>query len=245
MRVVHSDVRDLKAIITTLTKLVDEALMVFKQEGVELVTVDRAHIALIKLNIPSSAFQEYDVNEEFKFGFNAATLAKILKAAARKESVVIESTSPDAVTVKLVGAVEKSFSVRNLEVVPPEVPELNLEFDVTATVSSAGVKKAVSEAKTVSDSVTISADESSVKFYTEGESKVEVVLDKDTGGLVDIAVKKPATATYDVAYINDVMDLTRLGDTVHIAFSENKPLQMEFGSETTGKVTYLLAPKIA
>ncbi|MGC9106234.1 MAG: proliferating cell nuclear antigen (pcna) [Thermoprotei archaeon] len=245
MRVVHSDVRDIRAIVDALTKLVDEALLVFKPEGVELITVDRAHIALIKISIPSSAFQEYDVSEEFKFGFNAAMLSKLLKAASRKESLVLESSSPDVVTVKLVGGVERVYQVKNLEVIPPEVPELNLSFDVVATVSSAGIKKAVSEAKVVSDTVNVTADENSVKFYTEGESKVEVVLDKDTGGLIEIQVNKPSTAAYDVAYINDVMGLSRLGDTVNLAFSENKPLQLEFGTETSGKVTYLLAPKLA
>lgn len=237
--------RDIRAIVDALTKLVDEALLVFKPEGVELITVDRAHIALIKINIPSSAFQEYDVSEEFKFGFNAAMLSKLLKAASRKESLVLESSSPDVVTVKLVGGVERVYQVKNLEVIPPEVPELNLSFDVIATVSAAGIKKAVSEAKVVSDTVNITADENSVKFYTEGESKVEVVLDKDTGGLIEIQVNKPSAASYDVAYINDVMGLSRLGDTVNLAFSENKPLQLEFGTETTGKVTYLLAPKLA
>lgn len=245
MRVVHADVRDLKAIVTTLSKLVDEALLVFKPEGVELVTVDRAHIALIKLSLPSSAFQEYDVSEEFKFGFNAGYLSKLLKTAARKESFVMESESPDVVKIKLIGGVEREFTVKNLDIVPPEIPEINLEFAVKATVSSAGLKKAVSEAKAVTDTLTISANENEVKLSAEGETKIEVELDKDSGGLIDIQVDQPSTSSYDVAYMDDVMGLTRLSDTTYIAFSTNKPILMEFGQESTGKVTYLLAPKIA
>lgn len=244
MRVSYDDIRDFKAIISALSKLVDEASIKFKPEGIELIAIDRAHISLIKLSIPKESFKEYDVQEEFSFGFNTQYLNKILGTSKRKESISFEATDPSSVTIKIIGALTRDYQVRNLDVSPPEVPELNLQFDVSASITSSGFKKAVNEIASVSDVVVIKADENGITLKSRGESNVEVEFTKDMGGLQEIELNKPVESAYSAEYLNDILVLTKLSGFTKLAFSEQKPLQLQFNMETGGNVIYLLAPQL-
>lgn len=245
MRIVYDDVRDLKAIIQALLKLVDEALFNIKPEGVQLLAIDKAHISLIKIELPREMFKEYDVPEEFKFGFNTQYISKLLKAAKRKEEIVIESDSPETVKLTLSGALNRVFNVNNLDVLPPEVPEINLEFDIRASVNSNGFKNAVEQISEVSDTLLISANEEKIVTKSDGENKVEVEFSKETGSIAEMEFNKESSSSYDIEYLNDILSLTKLSDYVKVAFAEQKPLELEFNMEGGGKVTYLLAPKIS
>ncbi|BCU70688.1 proliferating cell nuclear antigen (pcna) [Stygiolobus caldivivus] len=246
MHVYYDDARDIKAIIQTLTKLIDEALFEIKPEGIKLTAVDRAKISLISIDLPAEVFKEYDVQDEFRFGFNTQYMSKLMKAVKGKQAISLDADNEEVVKLTIVGAINRVFNIRNIQVLPPEVPEANFEFDVRASISSKGFKTTIGEISQVSkDSVTISATEEKVVVKGGEESKVENEFTKETGALADIEFNKEATATYDIGYIDNVLQLTKLTDYIKLAFSDQKPLQMEFGMEGGGKVTYLLAPKLS
>lgn len=244
MKVVYDDVRDLKNIIQALAKLVDEASFKFKQDAVELIALDRAHISLITITLPKDMFKEYDVQDEFKFGFNTQYLMKVLKVAKRKETIEIASDSPDLVKLTILGSTNREFSIRNLEITEPEIPEINLEFDINATITSSGFKSAISEISAVSDTVTIEGKEDKIIIKAEGENKVEIEFSKESGGLQDLEFSKEASSSYSVEYLDDILALTKLSDFTKLSFASKKPLQIIFNMEGGGKVTYLLAPKV-
>ncbi|AOL15989.1 proliferating cell nuclear antigen (pcna) [Sulfolobus sp. A20] len=245
MRVVYGDVRDFKTIVTALAKLVDEAALKFKQDGVELVALDRAHISLITITLPKDMFKEYDVSEDFRFGFNTQYLLKVLKVAKRKEAVEIFSDSPDLVKISIIGSTNREFYIRNLEIAEQQIPDINLQFDISSTISSKGFKSAIEEVSAITDTVIIEGHEDSIVVKAEGENKVEVEFTRDTGGLQDIEFSNEATGSYSAEYLNDILELTKLSDFMRLSFSSQKPLQLSFNMEGGGKVNYLLAPKVS
>lgn len=245
LKVSNEDVRDLKTIIEALSKLVDEGLIRFKADGMEIIALDRAHISLLKISFPREMFKEYEVQEEFNFGFNTRYLLTVLKASKRKEGYEISAETNETVNLKIIGSLTKEFNIRNLEVAPPEVPEINLEFDVNAVISSAGFKKAVEQVASISDSIGIQATEDKIVVKSEGEEKVEIEFSKESGGLQSIEATKESYSAYNSDYLVDMLSLTKLSDTVGISFSESKPLKLDYNVEGGGKVTYLIAPKVS
>ncbi|MCY0860217.1 MAG: DNA polymerase sliding clamp [Sulfolobaceae archaeon] len=244
LKVSSDDIRDLKAVIEALAKLVDEGSIKFTPEKMEIIALDRAHISLLQISFPKEMFKEYEVQNEYNFGFNAQYLLKLLKASKRKEAYELSAESNESITLKIIGSLVKEFNIRNLEVVPPEVPEINLEFDINALITSSGFKKAVQQVAAVSDTIDIQATEEKIIIKSEGEEKVEIEFSKESGGLQSIEATKEALSSYTADYLVDVLSLTKLSDTVGIAFSEKKPLKLEYNVEGGGKVTYLIAPKI-
>ncbi|MBW9141841.1 MAG: proliferating cell nuclear antigen (pcna) [Candidatus Aramenus sp.] len=244
MRVSYEDVRNFKTIISVLSKLVDEASLKFKPEGIELEAIDRAHVSLLKLSFPKEEFKEYDVEQEVNFGFNTQYLLKVLSTARRKEELQIESTDVSQVTVRILGSYPKEFTLRNIDVSPPELPQLSLEFDVKASALSSAFKKGVEEIASVSELIELEADENGIKLKSKGEAEAEVELSKDAGSLQDIEITKPTQSDYSSDYLSDVISLTKLSGSMKVAFSSQKPLQLEFNTEAGGSVIYLLAPQL-
>ncbi|AWR94528.1 proliferating cell nuclear antigen (pcna) [Acidianus brierleyi] len=244
MKVSYDDVRYFKAIIEALSRLVDEASFKIKPDGIELEAIDRAHISLIKINLPKDEFKEYDVQEDMNFGFSTQYLLKVLSTSKRKEELEIESQDVSTIIIRINGEYPRVFELRNMEVSPPELPELKIEFDVKATLKSEAFRKAVSEIATVSDVVDIIADENGIKVKSKGEAEAEVELSKDSGSIQDIEISKPIESSYSTDYLNDILVLTKLSGNTKMSFAEQKPLQLEFNTESGGSVIYLLAPQL-
>lgn len=244
MKVSYDDVRYFKAIIEALSRLVDEASFKIKPDGMELEAIDRAHISLIKINLPKDEFKEYDVQEDMNFGFSTQYLLKVLSTSKRKEELEIESQDVSTIIIRINGEYPRVFELRNMDVSPPELPELKIEFDVKATLKSEAFRKAVSEIATVSDVVNITADENGIKVKSKGEAEAEVELSKDSGSIQDIEISKPIESSYSTDYLNDILVLTKLSGNTKMSFAEQKPLQLEFNTESGGNVIYLLAPQL-
>jgi proliferating cell nuclear antigen len=244
MKVSYDDIRYFKAIIEALSRLVDEASFKIKPDGMELEAIDRAHISLIKINLPKDEFKEYDVQEDVNFGFSTQYLLKILSTSKRKEELEIESQDVSTIMLRINGEYPRVFELRNMEVSPPELPELKIEFDVNAIVKSDAFRKAIDEIATVSDVADIIADENGIKVKSKGEAEAEVELSKDSGSLQDIEISKSTESSYSTDYLNDILVLTKLSGSTKMSFAEQKPLQLEFNTESGGSVIYLLAPQL-
>jgi len=66
--------------------------------------------------------------------------------------------------------------VRNLEVASQEIPEINLQFDVSALVSAQEFRRAFDRITTVSETVIITAKEDGIFLRAEGETEMEIQL---------------------------------------------------------------------
>ncbi|EZQ03107.1 DNA polymerase [Candidatus Acidianus copahuensis] len=244
MRAVYEDSSHIKSILIALARLVDEASIKFGKEGIELVAMDRAHISLIKLKIPKEGFKEYEIEEEINFGFNTQFLMKVISSARRNETIEFSAEDPSIVFIRIVGSIMKEFKINNIDISQPDIPELNLQFDVNALVNSSAFKKAVDQISSVSDEIDFSADENGIKLSTKSETNVEVELTKDMGAVSELELTKPTSSTYSSEYLSDILVLTNLSGNTRLFFGEQKPLQLQFDMENGGNVVYLLAPQM-
>jgi len=76
-------------------------------------------------------------------------------------------------------------------------------------------------------------------------ARAETVLAEGSSALLFLEIRNPATSLYDVAYLKNVLNLTKVADTVEIKFSSGKPLELVFRSPEGSQVRYILAPSVA
>ncbi|RLG80369.1 MAG: DNA polymerase sliding clamp, partial [Thermoprotei archaeon] len=97
-RVVYPEAKYFKEIIDALGKLIDEVAFQLTQEGLVIKALDPARVALIHIDLPMTAFIEYDVSEETIAGISTANLAKMLKRVKKGDRFVL-SVEEDRVEV--------------------------------------------------------------------------------------------------------------------------------------------------
>ncbi len=245
-RVLHSKALYFKTILDVLSHMIDEGSFKFDKNGMSMVAIDKAHISLATINVPSTSFKDYQVEEEFTFGFNTLYFLKVLKGISGRDEIELSSSSPETVRLVIYGENSREYNIRNLAIQQPSIPKVSMEFAVKASVPSKSFKSAIDQVSSVSDTVVMTANEEEFVVKTPDEAKeakVEVVFNKENN--VQLEVKSRVESSYSSDYLGYVLSLTRMSGTTSLAFDERKPIQMDFESEEGGKVTYLLAPKVS
>ena len=80
---------DLKAIISAISTLVEEATFVANAEGITFRGMDPSHVALIDISWPNSAFEKYECDNDIKFGVRVDEFSKLIKRAEKQDSIEI------------------------------------------------------------------------------------------------------------------------------------------------------------
>jgi proliferating cell nuclear antigen len=231
-----------KEIIDAISNLADEISIVLNPDGMVMRAMDVDQSSLLEVNFPKDMFLEYEVEEPQVIGVSVGNLKKVLKHLKKGENLTI---IPEGDYVKFSigegGVSARRFRFRNLEVTTPQIPELELQFTVSAQIMTQALKKALEDIEEVGGSAEFNAKEEALIVKAVGVGRVEVRFAKGSLATISLEVKEPASAVYDAAKLTNILSVTKISDIVKLEFASKMPLKAEFivGS---GKVTYLLAP---
>lgn len=242
----YPDAKVFREFMEALGKIVEEAKFTITEDGVKVMGMDPARVALIEVLMPRDAFLEFEVNaESADMGIGMDVLLNAVKRGKKGDPVEF-TVSQDKVLIKVesqAGAVKK-YLAPNIEVLTELPGELRLEHDVEASVLSDALKRAVREAETVGEVMVFEAEEGELRLkgYTEGKARMELKLREGSPALIFLEVKNPATSAYDIGHLKNVLSLTKVAAAVDVKFSSDKPLELVFKSTEGSRVRFLLAP---
>jgi len=240
-KLVYPEAKYFKEIIDALGKLVDEVAFQLKPEGLKVVAMDPAKVSLIRIDIPATAFLEYDVEAEQVAGLSTASLSKMLKRIKKGDKFVLR-VEEDRVDVVIESIGRRVYRFRNLEVPIPEIPEAQLEFNVQAQLLVDALKQALKDAETVGEVLEVEAPNSETLYLRGiGAAVAETKLVVGMPALLSLEVKEPSKARYQVEYLKHIVGITKIAELATLRFSTEAPLELEFRFGEA-RVNYLLAP---
>ena len=85
----------LKRILDAIKDLVQDVNLLCTEDGIELQSMDAAHVALINFTILAEACSLYTCDEQVTLGINVINLTKIIKCAEADDSVVLALSEDD------------------------------------------------------------------------------------------------------------------------------------------------------
>ena len=235
---------DLKAIISAISTLVEEATFVATTEGITFRGMDPSHVALIDISWPNSAFEKYDCDSDIKFGVRIDEFSKLIKRADKKDSIAI-SISDDNMLLVNIGK-NKKYKMRLIESSASDTPLPKIPYDAKIAVSSSTFDKILGDVQVVSDYLTIHASSSKSEFSGKGDSgEVNINLEKDMEGILELSVKEDSIGTYSLEYLNPVVKAVgNTTESITCEYSSAKPLRIEFKVANIGRIHFYLAPRV-
>ncbi len=235
---------DLKAIISAISTLVEEATFVANAEGITFRGMDPSHVALIDISWPNSAFEKYECDSDIKFGVRIDEFSKLIKRADKKDSIEI-SISEDNMLLVTIGK-NKKYKMRLIESSATDTPLPKIPYDAKIELSTTVFDKILGDVQVVSDYLTIKAAESSAEFSGKGDSgEVVINLEKDNEEIQDLTVKEDSDGTYSLEYLNPVVKAVgNTAGTITCEYSSAKPLRIEFKVANIGRIHFYLAPRV-
>ena len=235
---------DLKAIISAISTLVEEATFVANAEGITFRGMDPSHVALIDISWPNSAFEKYECDNDIKFGVRVDEFSKLIKRAEKQDSIEI-GISEDNMLLVTIGK-NKKYKMRLIESSSSDTPLPKIPYDAKIGLTSSAFDKILGDVQVVSDYLTIKATTSKAEFSGKGDSG-EVVIDLEKGmeQLTDISVNQESTGTYSLEYLNPVVKAVgTTAGSVTCEYSSAKPLRIEFKVANIGRIHFYLAPRV-
>ncbi len=234
---------DIKAIISAVSTLVEEATFVANSEGITFRGMDPSHVALIDITWPNSAFEKYSCDSEVRFGVKIDELSKLVKRAAKKDT--IEITTVDSMLGVKIGTAKK-YKIRLIETSENETPLPNISYDAKLAMEVSTFEKTLGDIDVLADYVTITTDGKKSEFAGKGEAgEVTVEVADGDEGVHELGTKEKSSATYSLEYLLPIVKAVgSAAQDVKCEYSTAKPLRMEFRVSNIGRIHFYLAPRV-
>lgn len=231
----------LKESVNIVSELVTEVRFDLKKDGLELVAMDPANVAMVVYKLLSSAFVEYQASDE-KLGINLADLKSVFRRIKPADTLTMEENEGKLV-ITLKGTSTRKFSLPliDLEEREQKVPDLN--FAVTVNTQSDIFSDAVEDVDIIGDSVAFSTDKTNFLISSSSDlSKADIEIPADDS--TKIEASEETRSKYSIEYLKKMISAGKLCDEVAIKFSKDYPLQLEYVLVDKMVLKFILAPRV-
>jgi len=230
----------MKTIVETLGVVVEEARLDFKENGLFARVVDPSHVAMIKMEVDSAAFDTWEVDET-NLGLEIRKLKDMLSLGATDMVDLTYNDDTGTATVNI-GRIDRNIRpLDNSTLNPPNVPDLELPCGVT--ISGAELAQALRAGRQVGELVTLSLDDKKFSVNVKQIDEVHVEFTKDD--LVALDCSQAAKSQYSLSYLIPLSKVFQGIENVNVRFGENFPLKLNFDfADGAGTVEYFLAPRV-
>jgi len=232
--------------LAAISTLIEEADFNAAPEGIKLRAMDPSHVAMVDFEWNKSAFQEYDCLQPTKIRLNVSDIVKKLRGAGSEplEMSYDESTRKLGMIIK--GKWKTTFTLPTLDPGDEEVPTPKIAFNTKIKMISSSFKDIIDQIQTVSDNVRLETTQE--RFIAEAITELsgaKIELEKGTDVLLELEIKEPSKATYNLNYLAEISKAGSMAsELVTLEFSSNMPVKLEYEMPQQGKLLYYLAPRI-
>lgn len=239
-----SDPKLFNNLVGVISEFVTEATFTVNKEGLQLVAIDPANVAMVTMNILPSAFAEYTVAENNEITLNLDKLKLALKRA-KPTDIITLSPSDNKLEIMITGTSSKKFSIPLLEKSGSDRRKQDFEFKSVIGINANGLKEFIEDVSIVSDAVTFEAEPSKFVIYAgDTGSKVRIDLASGDDVLAQLDVKERSRSIYSVNYLKKMAKAAAISDVANLSFATDYPLQMEFKALNQCVLSFILAPRI-
>jgi proliferating cell nuclear antigen len=241
-------------VIKMLSTLVEEAKFMWKRDGLKVVVVDPAHVAMYEILIPNEAMSERVAEEGTEFALDLKTFPKLKNGG----ELYMSRVSKDKVKISNDGVVQTISEADSAYITIPKIPEI--KSTCRATVRTESLRKFFEVAENISDAMkmTMHAEGRLVLLAHSDSNKAEMVLDRESGNLLDINMpgERTVSSNYPLEYLIKTVKAATTVTEMDASYRNDYPLEMSFKLPVTTKknkgryfpgmipVRFLLAPRM-
>jgi len=223
--------------VSIVSELVSEVRIKLLEDGMSIVAVDPANVALVIFKFPKQSFSQYETGNEV-WGVNLEDLKKILKRASGSSSVVFEEEE-NKLKISIFDKIKRVFtlSLVNVESEDKDVP--NLQFAAKVEMNANSFSEAIEDVRIVADSCSLIAGEGF--FMVEGVGSLNSARAEFSGD--EATIKGIGKSRYSVEYLSKFIKAAKTSDRVMVSFSDDYPMRLDFPGEKMG-IGFILAPRV-
>jgi proliferating cell nuclear antigen len=245
-KIVLSDVDLLKNSIPIISEIIDEGIFRVDQNGISMLSPDRAMVAVIDLKILSTAFDEFNVKGEDFLGLNMANISAVIKRVKSGDKIILErEEGGNTLKVSIKGTGMRVFNIPLLDIKAEKPPVDKLAFTSKIELESRIVEEGVSDADIIGDSIIFEANPNHFRMSAKGDvSSSHLDLNKQDKGLLDLKVTANVKSQYPIDYLKKMIKAGKISEQMVLEFGNDYPLRLGFKSIDKMQLSFILAPRV-
>jgi len=234
-------IRDLFKILESVNEDVN---LCFNENGLTIMVMDPRHVAMLDLDLPSSNFDSYWVEEPFTLSVNLAEVSKALKKVAKRDHSLTFERGEDRVTFKLRSDITRCKTLRTLETPEEEIPMPKLFHKSVTRLILKTLKRILDDFKG-SPHLTIRATQDEIEFSVSSDILDESTpLRRDNDNILEHRTEEDTRSVYSMPYLTDFINAaTRISEVATLSFAEDMPIRIDV-EIPQGHLIYYVAPCI-
>jgi proliferating cell nuclear antigen len=223
--------------IAIISEVVTEVRIRLTEEGLSIVAVDPANVAMVIFKLPKSSFSQYEHGNEV-WGVNLSDLKLILRRASSSSSLVFEQDE-NQLRISIFDKVKRIFNLSLIEIEAEEKSEPKLSFTCKVEISSDHFIKAVEDCAIVADSCSFISGSSF--FIIEGSGALNSARTEFSGD--EAVIQGTGKSKYSLEYLTKFIKAGKIADKIFVSFSDDYPLRLDFPGDAMG-IGFILAPRV-
>ena len=243
-KAVVQDILVLKDSLDAISSLINEGSFKVTKNGLELVAMDPASVAMVAFKILPSIFLEYSCEKEAEMTINLVNLVSILKRARANDRITLELTD-SRLKIAMSGDFKRNFSLPLIDT-PQSVQKIpDLSFKSKVELFANVLKDGVKDASMVSDCVVFEAKEGAFVIKSFGDlSETHLELAKDSPSLLSIETDGEQKSKYSIDYLDKMLKGIKSTDKIKINFSTDYPVRIDCNKIDKYQLSFILAPRV-
>jgi proliferating cell nuclear antigen len=231
------DPKILSEIIGIISELVTEVRIKVNPDGLSIIAIDPANVALVYFKLPSSAFSTFEARDEV-LGVSLDSLKNVLRRSKPGSSLILQ-TEDNTLKIEIHEKIKREFRIAliNIEQEEKAMPDLDLTCKVE--IQSLDFLEAIEDCAVVADACSFSINEGKFTIGAKGLHSTKSEFSSDE---VKIEGEK-GKAKYSLEYMQKFIKVCKLTEKLKVNFADDYPLKLEFLSDSFD-LSFVLAPRV-
>lgn len=226
-------------VIGIISEMVLEVRMKVSKEGMSIIAIDPANVAMVSFKLPSSAFSELEVDKEEILGVNLDNLRAVLRRI-KAGSVLVITKQENELKLTINDKIKREFNLALIEIEGEEKEIPKLDFISKIEMSSIDFLEIIEDCSVVADSCSFISEPN--KFIMSARGSLNSFKSEFSSDEVNMQAQE-ANSKYSLEYLQKMIKATKLTDKVTLNFSTNYPLKLEFNTPFI-ELNFILAPRV-
>jgi proliferating cell nuclear antigen len=242
--------QSIKILVESLKEVLTDINLYFDNNGLKVMTMDNARVALVYVRLLKDNFEEYHCNNKIMCGINMIYFFKLLKTVSNNDVLTIFIKNPNLnelgirIENKEKNTITESY-LKMLDISEEKLEIPDIVYDSVISMPSVDLQKYCRDLSVISNQVTITSTESRFILQSTGDfASQKIIIGEAQNGLIFSKKNQNVSEIFDLKYINSFTKSTNLCSTVEIFLKKEYPLVIEYNVANLGKLQFCLAPKI-
>lgn len=225
-------------IISIISELVLEVRIKVNKEGVSILAIDPANVAMVSFKLPNTAFADFQIENPEVLGISLENLKAVLRRV-KIGSVLTLQKDENELKIEIIDKIKREFNLALIEIDTEEKQIPTLDFTSRIEMSSSDFAEVIEDCSVVADSCSFVSEPN--KFMIQGKGSLNSFKSEFTDE-INIQAQE-ATSKYSLEYLQKIIKATKIIDKIIIQFSNDYPLKLEFSTPLI-ELSFILAPRV-